>query len=98
MNNTKTLHLLRQSPFTNDDMLLCNEILMLNDSVVLMDDGCYTLNHPLLNKLHKKCENIFIIEQHALARGLSLSNNIQVIDITTFNQFVFEHKNSVTWQ
>lgn len=98
MNNTKTLHLLRLSPFTNNDMLLCNENLMLNDSVVLLDDGCYTLNHPLLNKLQIKCDNIFIIEQHALARGLSLKNNIQAIDITTLNQFVFEHKNSVTWQ
>jgi sulfur relay protein TusB/DsrH len=98
MNNTKTLHLLRQSPFTHNDVLLCSDNLLKNDSVVLMDDGCYALSHAFLGKLQQNCENIFIIKQHALARGLSLNNNIQLIDIAMLNQFIFKHKNSVTWQ
>jgi tRNA 2-thiouridine synthesizing protein B len=97
--NKNTLHLLRQSPFTNqnDVELYCDNLTM-SDSIVLMDDGCYTIKHSLLTKLHLNCENIFIIKQHALARGLTLSNNTKWIDITKLNQLIFQHSNSVTWQ
>jgi tRNA 2-thiouridine synthesizing protein B len=99
MMNKKTLYLLRLSPFTNQhNVELCCDTLTMNDSVVLMDDGCYTLNHQLLNKLILSCENVYIIKTHAIARGLSLSNNTQAIDITKLNQYIFEYSNSVTWQ
>jgi tRNA 2-thiouridine synthesizing protein B len=96
--NKKTLHLLRQSPFIHNDIELCCDNLTMNDSIVLMDDGCYTLNHQLLSKLFLNCDNVYIIKKHALARGLSLNNNTHAIDMTKLNEIIYEHLNSVTWQ
>lgn len=96
--DAKTLHLLRQSPFDANDLANCCNILKENDTVVLLDDGCYTLSHSLLSELYNNCTNIFVIKQHAVSRGLKITSSIQSINITTLNQLIFEHSNSVTWQ
>ncbi|MDO6446921.1 sulfurtransferase complex subunit TusB [Colwellia sp. 1_MG-2023] len=96
--NKKTLHLLRQSPFNNNDVELCCANLSTEDAIVLIDDASYLLNHPLLTDILLACQNIYIIEQHALARGLTSTGNIQVISIEKLTQLIFDYDNSVTWQ
>ena len=93
-----TLHLLRRSSFKQNDILLCCDILTTKDSVVLIDDGCYCLYHESFNLLLSKTKNVFIIEIHALSRGLSINGVIQAIDLTELNKMIFNHSNSVTWQ
>ncbi|MCO4797751.1 MAG: sulfurtransferase complex subunit TusB [Colwelliaceae bacterium] len=93
-----TLHLIRTSPFNKNDILLCCDVLSAKDSIVLLDDGCYSLNHESFDLLLSKTKRIFIIEIHALSRGLAITDNIQPIDLTMLNKMIFEHLNSVTWQ
>lgn len=96
--NKKTLHLLRQSPFIKNDIELCRTNLSPEDAIVLIDDGCYTLHHQIMKDLQLACNNIYIIEQHAIARGFNLKVDIQGINITQLNKLIFEYDNSVTWQ
>ncbi len=46
-----TLHLVRKSAFTTNDFAQCLSVLDHQDAIVLMDDGCYNLNHSLMDNL-----------------------------------------------
>ncbi|MEW6991656.1 sulfurtransferase complex subunit TusB [Colwelliaceae bacterium 6441] len=94
----KTLHLLRQSPFKQNDISLCCHNVTIHDAIVLIDDGCYTINHQMFTELCNTTQNIFIIEDHVFARGLKMPNCIQAIHLNKFNELIFEYSNSVTWQ
>ena len=92
-----TLHLLRQSPFDQNDIQLCLNNMTKNDAVVLMDDGCYILNHNSHQLLVKSDCTIYVIASHASARGLSINEEFQSIDLKRLNELIFTHNNSVTW-
>ncbi|GAA6206674.1 MULTISPECIES: sulfurtransferase complex subunit TusB [Thalassotalea] len=96
--NKKTLHLVRFSPFINTDIELCRDNLLADDSIVLIDDGCYTLNHQIFEELQLSCQQIYVVEQHAIARGITLANHSNGINLAKLNQLIFQYDNSVTWQ
>jgi tRNA 2-thiouridine synthesizing protein B len=96
--NKNTLHLIRQSPFINRDIELCCHNLLPGDSIVLIDDGCYTLTHPVFDEFQRICQHIYVVEQHVLARGLSIPKQAQSINLAKLNQLFFQYDNSVTWQ
>ncbi len=95
-----TLHLVRQSAFATNDLLQCIEVVAENDEVVLIDDGCYSLNHPALVKLFDNEINITVkvVEKHALARGIKIPKQITAIKVKTLVELTFYLETVITWQ
>jgi len=91
-----TLHLVRQSAFTTNDFYQCIQVVEKNDTVVLIDDGCYNANHPLLLEIKQNNIVLFIIENHAKARGIC--SNLNKIDMTLLVELTFKNDTVITWQ
>ncbi|WP_206485738.1 sulfurtransferase complex subunit TusB [Thalassotalea sp. G2M2-11] len=92
-----TLHILRSSPFADKQADLMVNYMSVNDSVVLIDDGCYLLHHHNLKKLLEKHTQLYAIESHVDARALESNQAVSLISLATLNALVFSHHNSVTW-
>lgn len=93
-----TLHLIRTSPFDNQDLKLCLATLSVGDQVVFIDDGCYALQHKLMASIEKYQVNCFAIEQHLNARALSKINNIAMINMHDLVQLTLNNQRVITWQ
>ncbi|KGJ90109.1 sulfurtransferase complex subunit TusB [Colwellia psychrerythraea] len=96
-----TLHLVRKSAFTTNDFAQCLSVLDQQDSVVLMDDGCYNLKHPLMDSLIKRSEStisINVISNHAKARAIETLAAIQHIEMNDVVELTFTHNKVITWQ
>jgi tRNA 2-thiouridine synthesizing protein B len=96
-----TLHLVRQSAFATNDFAQCLSVLDNQDSIVLMDDGCYNLKHTLMDSLLKRVNdtiNINVIRSHAQARAIETMATIQHISIADVVNLTFNHNKVITWQ
>ena len=96
-----TLHLVRQSAFASNDFAQCLSVLDHQDSVVLMDDGCYNLKHPLMDSLIKRVDgsvNINVITSHAQARAIEIIAAVNAIEMSDVVELTFTHKKVITWQ
>ena len=94
------LHIIRSSGYNSNALEQCLNMLLPNDSILLMDDGCYNLNHKMLLKAQSASPvlSIYFIEHHANARAQNNINNKPIP--TTLTQVVtllFQHDNSITW-
>lgn len=96
--NNKILHLFRQSPKMMNDVDDCIHLLNKNDSVVLLDDGCYLACHIKLEQLLANAAQVFMVKMHAKARAIPNNADIIYIDISQLNTLIFSHQNSMTWQ
>ena len=94
------LHLVRQSAFNSPDFEQCIDNMNSGDQLVLIDDGCYNLNHPLLTKaIHKLATSaLFVVTTHCEARALTFSNDVQGITMEELAIKTFELDSVVTWQ
>jgi len=96
-----TLHLVRQSAFTNNDFAQCLSMIGQQDTIVLMDDGCYNLKHTLMDSLIKQVDNtihITVIISHAKARGIEIQKTVKGINMSEVVELTFTHKKVITWQ
>ncbi|MCJ8296296.1 MAG: sulfurtransferase complex subunit TusB [Colwellia sp.] len=96
-----TLHLVRQSAFASNDFAQCLSVLDHQDSVVLMDDGCYNLKHSLMDSLIKRVDgsvNINVITSHAQARAIEIIAAVNAIEMSDVVELTFTHKKVITWQ
>jgi len=96
-----TLHLVRQSAFATNDFAQCLSVVDHQDSIVLMDDGCYNLKHSLMDSLIKRVEGtlgIHVITSHAQARALDITAEIQHIEMSDVVELTFNHTKVITWQ
>jgi len=93
------LHIIRNSAFESDDFRLCIQNAKKDDSVLLMDDGCYNLCHSLWQLLENKVNNLYVIKEHAQARAVDSSNiKISTISIADIFPLTFQSKTVITWQ
>jgi tRNA 2-thiouridine synthesizing protein B len=70
------------------------------DSILLMDDGCYNLSHTLLLQAvtNKQKLTVYFISLHADARAQSTNNSaFNAINLTEVVTLLFKHDNCVTW-
>ena len=88
------LHLVRKSAFETSDFEQCINTIASGDQVVLLDDGCYNLRHPLINKLTQ----VMAIKTHAQARGLDIQKNTLYISMEALIGLTFKHHSVITWQ
>jgi len=93
-----TLHLVRQSPYQSNDIVHCLELVTAADSVVLLDDGCYTLASNKIDQLLAITNNVYVIKDHSEARALNTNPLVKAISLKEINTMLFQHHNSVTWQ
>lgn len=95
-----TLHIIRQSAFNTCDLAQCLDLISDKDALVLMDDGCYNLNHALLQPLIQPNQdiNINVVESHAAARAIQISQDISPITMTDVVNLTFAHNKVITWQ
>ena len=49
-----TLHIVRQSAFTSNYFAQCIAVLGNNDVIAFIDDGCYNMQHNLINNIEAK--------------------------------------------
>ena len=91
-----TLHLVRTSAYQHDDLAQCLAVYSAEDTIVLLDDGCYNLNHALLAKVNN--ERLFIIIEHCQARAVSFEKNKQAIALAQLTPLFFLHNSVITWQ
>jgi len=95
-----TLHIVRQSAFNTNDLAQCMQVLGNNDVIAFIDDGCYNLQHNLINSIERdKNIRLTAIEQHASARAIAI--NEEVCSKITMNDLVsltFENDRVITWQ
>jgi len=97
-----TLHIVRQSAFNTNDFAQCTQTIKAQDTLVLIDDGCYNLSHPLKDEIPKKMV-IKVLALHAKARGITVMNMAQddLLSLITMEDLVnltLSAKNTITWQ
>ncbi len=96
-----TLHLVRQSAFVTSDLAQCLSMVNKNDTIILMDDGCYNISHTLLRNFlnsSDSCIDINIINTHAKARAIKAIEKINRIEIVDIVKLTFIHTKVITWQ
>jgi tRNA 2-thiouridine synthesizing protein B len=94
-----TVHRERHSAIATNDFAHCFNVVNQNDAIVLMDDGCYNVNHTLINNLLKQVgDNINLVASHAKARAIEANKMIKLIEMTDVVTLTFIHSKVITWQ
>lgn len=95
------LHIIRSSGFNTNALNHCLETVLPQDAILLIDDGCYNLNHPLLLATEKSELTIYFIASHAYARAQFIVNSEEnsyiAITLDDIFSIIFKHENSITW-
>jgi tRNA 2-thiouridine synthesizing protein B len=95
------LHLVRSSAFQSNDFEQCLNVIQASDTIVLLDDGCYNLNHHLWQQALSKVAlpALYIIEAHAQARAINIDNDkVNLLSLDALMTLICETEKSVTWQ
>ena len=95
-----TLHIVRQSAFNTNDFFQCLQVLGKEDVIVFTDDGCYNLQHNLIDSIDdNKNIQLKVIKQHANARAIKINEEIFTkITMTNLVSLTFENDRVITWQ
>mgnify|MGYP006090961211 CR=1 FL=1 len=95
-----TLHIVRQSAFSSNDFAQCLQTLSNNDVITFIDDGCYNLQHNLINSIDSnKNIQITVVEQHANARAIVINETITTkITMADLVALTFKNDRVITWQ
>ena len=100
-----TLHIVRQSAFNTNDFAQCIEVICDNDVIALVDDGCYNLQHALMNNFSqsKRSENkniqVNVLTEHAKARAITVDESLFTkISMNDLVSITFSNDRVITWQ
>ena len=95
-----TLHIVRTSAFNSNDLFQCLALANPLDTIVLIDDGCYNMNHPLIARVleEKPALAIKIMLAHAKARSINLINGIDAIIMQDLVELTLSSRQVITWQ
>ena len=95
-----TLHIVRQSAFNSDDFAQCLQVLRHNDVIVLIDDGCYNVHHPLISTIDSAANiQLNVIVQHAQARGITINKTLYTaIHMNNLVELTLTTNRVITWQ
>jgi len=89
-----TLHLIQRSPFSNSALKDCLNIIAAKDSVLLMEDGVYGLQHSLMQQTKLSA---YALQEDISARGLDSKGNIKEIDYCEFVNLCGQHQHVISW-
>ncbi len=96
----QTLHLIQRSPFTHSALSDCLKIIGPQDSILLMQDGVYGLQHPEILNSDKNINTNALLDD-VQARGLDQQppgkTNINQISYSQFATLCANHKHVISW-
>jgi len=94
------LHIIRQSAFNSSDLEQCSKLATKVDTIVLIDDACYNVTHPLIKHIVDQLPGIAIkiMHSHAQARAISIVKPITAIAMNDLIDLTFSHEKVITWQ
>jgi len=90
------LHLVRTSAFQHDDLAQCLQVYSPEDTIVFMDDGCYNLDHNLLQSRTEV--KPLVISEHCQARAVAIMDKNQSLNLEKLTLLFFSHDSVLTWQ
>jgi tRNA 2-thiouridine synthesizing protein B len=95
-----TLHIVRQSAYNTSDFFQCMQVLGNEDVIAFIDDGCYNLQHSLINSIDSSKNIQFkVITLHANARAIKINEDIfEKITMENLVSLTFENDRVITWQ
>lgn len=95
-----TLHIIRRSISTHSSIKNSIELLSKGDVVVFIDDGIYNINDLIYQEIYKviSSTNIYVVVEHAQARGISIPDNMSAITIKEILGLSLSTTQSITWQ
>lgn len=95
-----TLHIVRQSAYNTSDFAQCLQVLGNEDVIAFIDDGCYNLQHSLINSIESSKNVQFkVITLHASARGIKIDKDrFEIITMEELVLLTFENDRVITWQ
>ncbi|WP_448555197.1 sulfurtransferase complex subunit TusB [Thalassotalea montiporae] len=95
-----SLHLIRTSSFSSDSFTNALTVMKSSDRIILLDDGVYNINHPILQNALALVgkENLFVIEHHYLARGLATDDALNFISMAALVALTEAANQIITWQ
>jgi len=95
-----TLHIVRKSAFSSNDLAQCLALVIKSDTIVLLDDACYNVNHPLITQVLTEQPElaIQIMKTHALARAITVMDSIRTIAMKDLVSLTLTHEKVITWQ
>jgi tRNA 2-thiouridine synthesizing protein B len=93
------LHIIRSSGFTSNALTQCLNMTLPEDTILLMDDGCYNLNHPVMLETQSNQQQItvYYISLHASARAQINKSSFTAIGLDDVPDLIFKHDNAITW-
>ncbi len=86
------LHLIQRSPFSNSALEDCLKIIDKNDSILFMQDGVYSLNHPSIKAISNTS---YALNDDLLARGIE--SKLNNIDYPSFVDLCESHDKVLSW-
>ncbi len=99
-----TLHTVNKSPFSQQTLSQCLEVIGCNHSLILIEDGCYgalktSPAHMQLQKTVKNGVKIYALKEDLRARGLN-SNLLEEMTLISMNEMVelcCQYRNIQSW-
>lgn len=94
-----TLHLIRTCAYHSNELSSALQTALANDAIVLIDDGCYNLNHHLTDGSKSVLPlNFYAIDEHCQARAIANNKQIKMISMSQLVELTIEHNKVLTWQ
>ena len=99
-----TLHIVNKSPFSQQTLLQCLEIIGCNHCLILIEDGCYgalktSPAHTQLKKMSDKGVKVYALESDLRSRGLNsnLLDDLTAIGMNDMVELCCQVKNVQSW-
>ena len=96
-----TLHLVSRSPFADQTLTQCLQVLKPQDSIVLLEDATWALkaNQPWRQRLSQLSEThaIYVLAEDAALRGIAIDPPFLSVDYEKLVTLSCEHQHSMSW-
>ena len=92
-----TLHIIN-APQTTVDFATTLSLMCANDSVIFIQDGCYSLNAAaIIAQLQSRQLAIYAIDDDLNARNVPLNHVINGINYEGFVDLTLDHHKTISW-
>jgi len=95
------LHVVSGSPFSNNALSDCLEVIAQNHALLLVGNGVYgaVLHSPVADQLKKVSSPVHALKEDVIARGLQneLLDNIELIDFSRWVELTVTFDKTLSW-
>ena len=92
------LHQVFTSPSSDHQLQQCIRRCQSGDGILLLQDGIYSLKHPLLGRAVELGIVLYVLQKDLAARGLTLDNqSIQVVDDKQWLALCVKYDKVLSW-